>query len=297
MVKSIFSLLVASLLVTACSGGGGGSSSSSSSAGFIGAPSATCKGAACVPGATISFANVKTMSVNVDRAVDVYEGFNNVFIPRLNDFLAKVYAAMVAGGSESCSDVVAGSGTVNGYSFTITKPTSETIPSGFTKASSTFDYSIEAAVSGSNVAQIHVRCGDETTSDPLTVKALVKETDAQYEFVYEKSGNHIRIMGAGIRSSDRMIAWFKTDDGDDFDLAIKSNVNSITDSYLARGSKLQDLYNISDDGNSTSTCVTGSGGSGTCTSFSINTPPTLSVSDSTDWADTSDITSFTIADP
>jgi hypothetical protein len=301
MFKNTMWLAASGLFVVACSGGGGGSGGSGSAgAGYFAAPTASCGGTACVPGASISFAgpgDIQTMAADPSRAADIYTAFNKNFIPQLNTFLAKVYSAMKAGGSQSCSDVAMGSsGTVNGYSFSITSA-NKNIPTGFTKSGTSFDYRIYASVGESPVAEIQVHCGDSSATDPLTVAARVDESGAKYEFIYEKSGNKIRIMGAGILSSGgRMIAWFKTDDGDDFELAVKSNVNSITDHYVARGKKSTDNYNVQSVTGSSTVCVKSSGATGDCSALTINTPPTLAVSTSTDWS-TVNVSSFTIAAP
>jgi hypothetical protein len=300
MFKNTMWLAASSLLVVSCSGGGGGGGAVSTGAGYFAAPSAACGGAACVPGSSLAFTNpdgIEIMSADPSRAADVYTAFNKYFIPQLNTFLAKVYAAMKAGGSQSCSDVtIGGAGTVNGYSFTVTSG-NKAIPTGFTKSGTNFDYRIYASVGESPVAEIQVHCGDETTSNPLTVAARVNESGTSYEFIYEKSGNKIRIMGAGILSNGgRMIAWFKTDDGDDFELAVKSNVNSITDHYIAHGKKSTDNYNVQSVTDSSTVCVNSSGTAGNCTGLGINTPPTLAVSTSNDWT-TVNVGSFTIATP
>lgn len=301
MFKHSMLLAASGLVLVSCSGGGGGGGGSGSTgAGYIGAPTASCGGTACVPGASIAFTNpegIEIMAADPSRAADIYTAFNKSFIPQLNTFLAKVYAAMKAGGSQSCSDVdIGGSGTVNGYSFTITSG-NKAIPTGFTKAGTSFDYRIYAAVGESPVAEIQVHCGDDSTSNPLTVAARVNESGASYEFIYEKSGNKIRIMGAGILSSGgRMIAWFKTDDGDDFELAVKSNVNNITDHYIAHGKKSTDNYNVQSVTDSSTVCVKSSGTTGNCSGLGINTPPTLAVSTANDWS-TVNVGTFTIATP
>lgn len=299
----IRSLFLTGIVValSACSGGGGGGAGGGNptvTAGYLAAPTASCAGSACIPGASLSSASLHATAVaNPNRAIAVYEAFNNGFITQLNSFLAKIYAGMVAGGSESCMDVLAGSGTWNGYDFTLTLAGTDAIPTGFTKAGSNYNYRIEASVTGTPVANIQVYCGTDTTNDPLTVTALVKENGDQYHFVYEKSGHQIRVMGGGILSGgDKMVAWFKTNDGNDFDLEVVSNVNSISDHWKARGNKSGNKYNILETVSSDTACINSTGGAADCTGFNINASASLAVTSSTNWNTVTD-SNFTVGNP
>ncbi len=287
---ALVSVLPLAMIQSACSSSSGTAASASGTAGFLKAPSASCSGQPCVPGSNVSLA-----ATDAERAVAIYEAFNSEFIGHVNSIMTEVYTGMAAAGATSCDDVEIGaSGTANGMSFIVTSP-SKNIPAGFTKAGVSFGKRVYVAVGETPIVEIHVYCGSDTNTDPLTISVLSNRNGIKAEFIYEKNNDKIRIMGAGILpSGGRMAAWFKTDDGSDFDLEVASNVDGVTDHYQARGQVANDDYLIQESGSS-SICINGAGATSTC-GFSLNASPNLAVTNQTSWG-TFNVSTYTIANP
>lgn len=231
--------------LTACSGssGGGGTAASSST---LQAAKMTCSGSVCL-GSGSSFLPQGIMPRSVTGAVTMYNDFNDTMIPALNEIIGKVEEGVAQGGAESCDDIelgFSGAVTVGGVSYNVkTRTTSQTAPSYFTTQAMSKGLAGQVASNNVNFIEGDVACGAGTNANPLVARILAQNATQKLNAWFEKGDSkHIRILMAVKSGSNTYGAWFKTDDGDTFEVVLASEGTV----YKAVGKKSLGLINYSE---------------------------------------------------
>lgn len=242
-------ILLSTSLVTlaACSGGGGGGGGGSSSESMLQARKITCGGKDCVGASVSSFLGSAAQlgsGDDGDVAVELYRAFNSNMIPAFNTIIAKIEKGVELSGAISCDDIT-------DYDNEIVIPTmgltakavssSLAIPDGFTTKDtgnfSTVQKKLVAKYTANDTPLIEadVYCGGGTDTQPLTARVIAEESGKKLNAWFEKgsSVNHFRILMAAVSGSNNVAAWFKTDDGDTFELILGYD----TVSYKVTGKK------------------------------------------------------------
>lgn len=288
----VFSTVTMSLL--ACSGGGGGGGGGGSVAtSMLQASKMSCNGSTCIGGGSLSLHSSKQVnSFDVDSAVQLYDSFNTTMIPALNDIIAKVESAVEQGGAESCSDIEVGfSGqvTVGGTLYNVKTSLSGAIaPAAFTTSSMQIGLAGQVATPSFNFLEADVSCGAGTNGSPLVARVVAQNSTQQLNAWFEKGDSkHIRILMV-VKAGGVVIAgWFKTDDGDAFEMVLASAGSF----YKAVGKKSLGSIYYSENGGGDS-CINSTTGavasncaslSGTSSILVTGIPNTLASSD-TPWA-------------
>ena len=269
-------------------------SSSEADAGFLTLPKATCAGQICLPKPTSFVANpLDAYNIPLDLNTNV--------IPTVNTVMADVYNFAQKIGLTDCASLAAypdSLKTIGDETFAF-MTSSRLVPSEFPNANSTFTKRIRYVREGDRVAELEVRCGSDTAADPPTFYVRLKRDGLQAEFYYQKFSNQTRLMGASILPNlNRMIAWFKTNDGNLFSMEAARRIGLEEQHYAAKGYRAGQRYLISNELDATKACLNSSASvlSPTSCTFSLDVSPPPAVTNQSAWSNI-DVVSFTILDP
>lgn len=264
-----------------CSGSSGGGSGGSTTTSLIQTSKMSCAGSSCIGTTTISASALAPQSVvhgqAVSSALTVYDYFNQTLIPAFNTIISKIEEGVRNGGATSCNDISIGfNGTVTAGGTSYDAQTAASVvtsPAGLFSTSS-MSKRIAAKVSGgSNYLSADFNCGAGTDISPLVARIVTADGTQQLNAWFEKgSSNHIRILMVAKYSGTVYSAWFKTDDGDSYEIALAS-AGAV---YWGAGKKSTKVINYQDSAGISLTCLdseTGAGSSGCTTTLAA--PPTI----------------------
>ncbi|MBS1972292.1 MAG: hypothetical protein JSU04_18445 [Bdellovibrionales bacterium] len=283
---------IATAAVVACSSGGGsGSGGSTTSTSMLQSRKMSCSGAACIGGGSLSAITKPITTLSVSDAVTFYDAFNQQMIPALNNIINIIETGVANAGAESCDDIslsFSGQTSANGVVYNAkTAASSATAPSDFTTTAMAKALSAEIASSNTATIQADVACGAGTDANPLVARVIGKDGTTQLNSWFEKgTTNHIRILMIVKSSGTNYAAWFKTNDGDTFEIVLASGGAT----YKAVGSKTQNVIQFNDG--TTDSCLnatTGASSPGSCgsmatSSITVTGIPNTLTSSATNWA-------------
>lgn len=235
--------------IVACSGGGGGSGSGAASSSMLGTNKMSCNGSACIGDSSMSLSKISDINVlNINTAVELYDFFNNSMIPGLNQTISIIEDGAEQAEAESCDDIELGfSGqiTLGATSYDVkSEASSATAPSEFTTTNMAKNLA-GRITGGSNYVEADVACGAGTSNSPLVARVLADNGTDLMNAWFEKGGtNHIRVLMVVKSSGVVSAAWFKTNDGDSFEIVL-ARAGSV---YKAVGSKTLGSIKFSDNG-------------------------------------------------
>ena len=279
---SIISGMTMGLL--ACSGGGGGSGGGAGggSSSMLQASKMTCGGANCIGTGSASLLGTDQVdAMDVSTAVGLYNNFNNTLIPALNGVISIIEEGAAKAGADSCADIQLSSNelqvTVQGQAYDVkaSAPEYSTATTGFTGAEQLTKglFGKTSGVSGSPAIQADVYCGTGKDLDPLVARVLAKKGSDQLNAWYEKgSSNHIRLLMVVKTGTDVYSSWFRTDDGDSFQLVLASGANY----YKAVGKKSLGVIRYIEKGGSES-CINATSGSSVAANSCSSLPELTSI--------------------
>jgi hypothetical protein len=239
----------------------------------------SCSGGSCIGTSVVSSSLTAFSDVHVESvtsAVSLYDQFNQTLIPAFNTIISKIEEGVKNAGSTSCNDISIGfNGTVTSQGVTYD---AQTASSAVTSPASLFSTStmskrIGARVSGgSNYLTADFNCGDGTDGSPLVARIVTSDGTNKLNAWFEKgSSNHTRLLMAVKYSGTVYTAWFKTDNGDDYEVALASA--GVV--YWGAGKKSTKVINYQDSAGTSLSCInseTGAASSGCPATF---TPPTI----------------------
>lgn len=186
MTKSVIKALAinsAMISLVACSSGGGGGAGggTASASGALSVPNLNCGSVSCFSASTglMPFTGLNSAEEIADYGETVYNHFNTVSLPKINQMLYSVEQAFKANGAETCADIVSAPDTggtpmslSGGYTVQIA---SENTTSPFGGTTSKY---FLLSLSETPVAVIRVGCAG--TVRHMYVKAIV-DSSTRYE--------------------------------------------------------------------------------------------------------------------
>lgn len=187
-----------------------------------------CNGVSCIGNTSMSILGQNEAQISaVTDAVSMYDYFNQTIIPGLNNVIGTVEKGAANAGASSCGDITigfSGSVSVDGQSYNVrVQSSSTTVPGAF--GSTTVDRVVSAQTGSTATIQADLACGASTNANPLIarVKAYNPSTGSRIAAWYEKGDSkHIRILLVAKVGSTVYAGWFKTDDGDSFQIVLAS---------------------------------------------------------------------------
>lgn len=264
-------------LVSGCSGGGSnGSGGGSSTSNLIQSEKMSCAAQVCFGGGSLTAAVASAGEVrvkSVTNAVTLYDTFNQVLIPNFNKVITKIENGVAAGGADSCADIgigFNGSVTISGVAYDAkTASSTLTYPSSpFSSGTMTKRLSARIGGGGSTILEADVDCGAGTDASPLVGRVISAEGSEQYNAWYERgSANHIRILMIAKHSGTVYAAWFKTDDGDQYEIILATG-GAV---YRGAGSRSAGKINFQDNGAGSATCLNAVTGAAESCAYTIPT--------------------------
>lgn len=229
MSKSVVKVLAAcsamvSLVACSSGGGGGGTGGGTASAsGALSVPNLNCGNASCFSMNTglMPFTGLNSAEEIADYGETVYNHFNTVSLPKINQMLYSIEQAFKANGAETCADIVSApdtGGTPMSLSggYTVHIGTENPISSPFGGTTSKY---FLLSLSETPVAFIRVGCAG--TVRHMYVKVIV-DTNTRYE-VWVKAdsadSNVKSIEAAADSGGSKMTLWFESSSATAFSLA------------------------------------------------------------------------------
>lgn len=262
--------------LAACgSSSGGGDGGAGTDTGLIQASKMSCNNSACMGTGSLSLmgfdGNIRILATDVENAVSFYNAFNQQMIPAMNSVLKKIETGIKAGGATSCSDIstnFTGDVTVDGTVYNAKTATSaQAGPASMSRT--TMTKKLAARLNGgSNFVQADYDCGAESDASPLIGRVLANDGTNQLNAWYERgSAQHVRMMMVAKSSGQVYGAWFKTDDGDNYQI-ILATMGTV---YLGAGNKTAGKINFQVGVAGTPTCLNSATGAAETCSYTIPT--------------------------
>lgn len=247
--------IVATSLLSSCSGssgggGGGTGGGGSGSVSLIQASKMTCNGLKCIGSGSISPMSAGDVSASaITDAGIIYDNFNSTLIPALNSVINIIEQGASNAGAESCDDIslgFTGTSTANSILYNVKTQTSVlTAPALFTTTSMQKRLQGQVQSNSYNTIDADIVCGDGTNINPLVGRVLGDDGTNKLNAWYEKgTATHVRILMVVKYSGTVYAAWFKTDDGDNYEIVLASD----GDYYKGVGSKSLGSLNYSENG-------------------------------------------------
>lgn len=262
-----------------CSGSGGSGGGSSTSSSLIQTSKMSCSGSSCI-GTTAMTASLVPPALqpqSVTSALIVYDYFNQTLIPAFNTIISKIEEGVKNGGATSCNDISTGFNgivTAGGTNYEAQTATSVVTPPGTLFTANLMQKRIAAKVSGgANYLTADFNCGVGSDDSPLVARIVTQEGSQQLNAWFEKgSSTHIRILMVAKYSGVVYAAWFKTDDGDNYEIALAS-AGAV---YWGAGKKSAKVINYQDSAGTSLTCLNSeTGASSTGCTTTLTAPPTI----------------------